>query len=87
MKQNGWLSKYVLIWTYERGTLQYDIICILILAFIFLIDPACFNKRHYETTRPLIWSSGATRAGDDAENMADQQGGIHESETQELAAR
>ncbi|MEJ2108917.1 MAG: hypothetical protein P8Z37_03195 [Acidobacteriota bacterium] len=51
MKQNGWFSRYVLIWTYGRGTLQYDIICILILAFIFLIDPGCFNKRHYETTQ------------------------------------
>jgi hypothetical protein len=30
------------MWSYERGTLQYDIICALILAFIFLVPPSCF---------------------------------------------
>jgi len=49
MNKNGWFSKYVLVWAYGRGTLQYDIICILILAFIFLINPSCFNKRHYDS--------------------------------------
>lgn len=65
MKQNGWFSRLILIWSYGRGTLQYDIICILILAFIFLIDPSCFNKRHNEmmqlTTMPsdVVQSSSA----------------------------
>lgn len=31
-----------MIWTHERGTLQYDIICALILAFIFLVPRSCF---------------------------------------------
>jgi len=35
----------VLIWSYERGSLQYDIICALILAFIFLVPPSCFVKK------------------------------------------
>ncbi len=57
MKKNGWFSRYVLIWSYGRGTLQYDIICILILAFIFLIDPACFNKKHNESFHSLSHTS------------------------------
>jgi hypothetical protein len=64
MKQNGWFSRYILIWTYERGTLQYDIICILILAFIFFIPPSFFNKRHYQTTQPLIPSTDDQKAMD-----------------------
>ena len=53
MNKNGWFSKHILIWAYGRGTPQYDIICILILAFIFLINPSCFNKRHYESAQVL----------------------------------
>jgi hypothetical protein len=32
----------IFVWSYERGTLQYDIICALILAFVFFIPPSCF---------------------------------------------
>jgi hypothetical protein len=32
----------VFVWSYERGTLQYDIICALILAFVFFVPPSCF---------------------------------------------
>ncbi len=35
-----------LIWSYERGTLQYDIICALILAFIFFVPRSCFIRHH-----------------------------------------
>jgi hypothetical protein len=34
-----------LLWTYSRGTWQYDLICALILAFIFLIPPSFFNRK------------------------------------------
>jgi hypothetical protein len=32
----------IFVWSYDRGTLQYDIICVLILAFIFFVPPSCF---------------------------------------------
>ncbi len=35
----------ILIWSYERGTLQYDIICGLILAFIFFTPRSCYLKK------------------------------------------
>jgi hypothetical protein len=33
------------MWSYERGTLQYDIICALILLFIFLVPRSCFVSK------------------------------------------
>jgi len=33
-----------LIWSYRRGSIQYDIICVLILAFIFLLPRGCFVR-------------------------------------------
>lgn len=32
----------IFVWSYDRGTIQYDIICALILAFIFLTPRSCF---------------------------------------------
>ena len=32
-----------LLWTYERGSFQWDILCLLILAFLFLIPRDAFH--------------------------------------------
>jgi hypothetical protein len=45
MAKAGATTRNILIWTYERGTLQYDIICALILAFIFLVPRSCFTAK------------------------------------------
>jgi outer membrane lipoprotein-sorting protein len=37
--------KRFLMWSFERGSVQYDVICVVILAFIFLIPPSAFNDR------------------------------------------
>ena len=34
---------YTLFWTYGRTTRQYDVLCGLILCFIFLTPPIMFN--------------------------------------------
>lgn len=34
----------LLLWKYERGTLAYDLMVILILAFVFLTPDGCFPK-------------------------------------------
>jgi hypothetical protein len=34
-----------IFWAYERGSWQYDLICLAILAFIFLSPRAWFNDR------------------------------------------
>jgi len=42
----------IFVWSYDRGTLQYDIICALILAFIFLVPPSCFVARKIGKSTP-----------------------------------
>ena len=37
--------KRFLLWTFERGSIHYDIICAIILAFIFLTPPKLLNDR------------------------------------------
>ena len=38
--------KGILFWSYERGSWQYDIMCVLILAFVFLGPNSLFHGRH-----------------------------------------
>jgi hypothetical protein len=44
----------IFVWSYDRGTLQYDIICALILAFIFFIPRSCFTPKRTEGLVPSI---------------------------------
>ena len=37
--------KRFLLWSFERGSIQYDVICVVILAFIFLTPTSVFNDR------------------------------------------
>jgi hypothetical protein len=37
--------KKILFWSYERGSLPYDVMCVLILAFIFLSPNHIFQSR------------------------------------------
>ena len=37
--------KKILFWSYERGSLPYDVMCVLILAFIFLSPNRFFQSR------------------------------------------
>ena len=37
--------KNVLLWSYARGTWQYDILCILIIAAVFLVPSSYFGDR------------------------------------------
>jgi hypothetical protein len=43
--------KKIVLWNYERGTWQYDIFCLLIIAFIFLTPKAWFEKREKLATQ------------------------------------
>ena len=36
--------KKTLFWSYERGSWQYDVMCVLILAFIFFAPGTFFHK-------------------------------------------
>lgn len=65
------VAQKIFIWTYERGTLPYDIICILILAFIFFVPPSCFHKRQYAATQSLNQPSPVSQPVDAAEDQMD----------------
>jgi hypothetical protein len=41
----------IFVWSYERGTIQYDIICALILAFIFFVPRSCFVSKGSASSR------------------------------------
>jgi len=43
--------KKIVLWNYERGTWQYDIFCLLIIAFIFLTPKTWFEKREKLATQ------------------------------------
>jgi hypothetical protein len=43
--------KKILFWSYERGSWQYDVMCVLILAFIFLSPNRMFQSQ--DTSKPL----------------------------------
>jgi hypothetical protein len=44
--------KKILFWSYERGSWQYDVMCVLILAFIFFSQNSLFQRR--ASAPPLI---------------------------------
>ena len=37
--------KRFLLWSFERGSVQYDVICVVILAFIFITPQGFFDDR------------------------------------------
>jgi hypothetical protein len=39
----------LIFWTYERGSWQYDLLCALILAFIFLTPKEYFHRPPFYT--------------------------------------
>ena len=41
--------KKILFWSYERGSWQYDIMCVLILAFIFFGPNSVFHNHRSST--------------------------------------
>ncbi len=50
------IFKRVLFWSYERGSWQYDVMCVLILAFVFAVPSWYFHSRP-NTPRPISIAS------------------------------
>ncbi len=75
MGRVGGVFRNVLVWSYERGTIQYDIICGLILAFIFFVPRSCFVKPKPDLKTPALQSTVAPQsrpAGQQAETQTEQ---------------
>ncbi|HSK70568.1 MAG TPA: hypothetical protein VK892_02650 [Pyrinomonadaceae bacterium] len=43
--------KNIILWRYQRGTWQYDVLCLLIILFIFLTPKSWFDKREKFATQ------------------------------------
>lgn len=43
--------KSIILWRYERGTWQYDVFCLLIIAFIFITPKIWFDNREKLATQ------------------------------------
>lgn len=43
--------KDIIVWRYERASWQWDILCLVILAFIFLTPKAWFDKKESLATQ------------------------------------
>jgi hypothetical protein len=66
----------VLFWRYQRGSWQYDILCGLILAFIFLTPKAVFDGSYFAQGQ----AKGAVRKTDQIEEKIASLGGEKDSE-------
>ena len=42
--------KNIILWNHKRGTWQYDVFCLLIIAFIFLTPKSWFAGKERDTT-------------------------------------
>lgn len=57
--------KRTILWSYERGSWQYDLICLIILAFIFLTPRAWFRDRPTLQLTDLRRNQGVVELGVD----------------------
>lgn len=59
--------KKILFWSYERGSWQYDVMCVLILAFIFFSPNRLFQSR--VSAAPPLTVRSAELGPVDAKNL------------------
>jgi hypothetical protein len=45
MARPGGIARDIFFWSYSRGTIPYDVLCGLILAFVFFVPRACFAPK------------------------------------------
>jgi hypothetical protein len=45
MGRSGGIARNIFFWTYSRGTIPYDLLCGLILAFVFFVPRSCFAPK------------------------------------------
>ena len=73
----------VLFWTYPRGSWQYDVLCIVIILFIFLTPAWVFDRSHREETISSVEELFPPGPSRDATSLSDP-GGDSRAEEQEL---
>jgi hypothetical protein len=78
----GFLSntvRKIAFWNYSRTSWQWDVLCVLILVFIFLTPKSWFENSEYRPERTVVFSAEVVG------NQADR--GVIEQRARELAGR
>ncbi len=66
------MLKDIILWNYERASPQWDVLCLLCLAFIFLTPKAWFEKREKLATQNARLIVKAQDFSPDKSNMERQ---------------
>lgn len=64
----------IILWSYERGTWQYDLLCLLIISAIFLVPSKFFGDRDRETVKAVK----VAQANDGSSSAAESAETVHE---------
>lgn len=72
-------AKKIVFWNYPRTSWQWDVLCVLILVFIFLTPKSWFQNSEFRAQRTVIISSELVGAQADRSTI--------ESRAKELAGR
>ena len=72
-------AKKIVFWNYQRTSWQWDVLCVLILVFIFLTPKSWFQNSEFRPQRTVIISAELVGAQEDR--------GIIERRARELAGR
>lgn len=67
------IIKKAFLWSYERNTWQWDVLCVLILVFIFLTPKSWFTngERHKQLGHPSAASKTVVIGAELVENVRD----------------
>jgi hypothetical protein len=82
--------KRITLWDYARGTWQYDVLCLLIIAFIFLSPKAWFDKREKlatQTSRVIVKSEDFSPDKSDLEKRVRELSGNPNAEIVQIRER
>src|SRR4029079_4680358 len=73
--------KRIILWDYSRGTWQYDVLCLLIIAFIFLTPKTWFDRREKLATQTAsVTGKFRDSSPEQIENRAKELGSQNEAQ-------
>lgn len=82
--------KNIILWRFQRGTWQYDVLCLLIIGFIFLTPKACFDGREKfatQTSRLIVKAKDFSPEKNDLEKRVKELSGNPNAEIVEWRER
>ena len=84
------MLKDIILWKYERASWQWDVLCLLILAFIFLTPKPWFEKREKlatQTSRLIVKAKDFSLDKNDMQNRVRELSGNPLAEVVQMQER